>query len=315
MTWILWLVVAGAAALGYDLARVFIERAGLGDGFDGLLHLRVGGEEDFVAFLGAVGGHENFLLDLALDPVEVVGELDFGVLHVVLRKIVAEFAENVVVHFEAVRDDRLGAEIIARETGNTLLGRVEHIGAEKRFLDLMVLGRGHNDIRRDAAATGYLTAAVGLADFRRVIGNFALVVILVKRDGLVVALNKVAAGRVITRGGESQAGIFGERLPGLHEAFAEGGFADDEAAVVVLNGARNDFRGGGGVVVDQDDDGHVQALIAAHGEEAALWRAAAVIRNDKLTFFKEHVADGNGFIEQTAGIAAEIENRSEEHTS
>src|SRR5258708_15297962 len=203
MTWIRWLVVAGAGARGYDLAGGFMEGAGLGDGFDGLLHLRVSGEEDFVAFLGAVGGHEDFLLDLALDPIEVVGELDFGVLHVVLRKVVAEFAENVVVHFEAVRDDRLGAAIIARETGNTLLGRIEHIGAEQRFLELVVLGRGHNDIRRDAAATGYLTAAVGLADFRRVIGNFALGVIFVKRDGLVVALNQAAAVRVITRGGES----------------------------------------------------------------------------------------------------------------
>src|SRR5260221_13900370 len=112
MTWILWLVVAGAAALGYDLAGVFIERAGLGDGFGGLLHLRVGGEEAFVAFLGAVGGHENFLLDLALDPVEVVGELDFSVLHVVLRKIVAEFTDDVVVHFKAVGDRGLGAEVV-----------------------------------------------------------------------------------------------------------------------------------------------------------------------------------------------------------
>src|SRR5260370_32407264 len=148
MTWILWLVVAGAAALGYDLARIFIERAGLGDGLDGLLHLRVGGEEDFVAFLGAVGGHENFLLDLALDPVEVVGELDFGVLHVVLRKVVAEFAENVVVHFEAVRDDRLGAEAIAREAGNTLLGRIEHVCAKQRFLALVVLGSRTDRSRR-----------------------------------------------------------------------------------------------------------------------------------------------------------------------
>src|SRR5258708_21665698 len=182
MTWILWLVVAGAGARGYDLAGGFMEGAGLGDGFDGLLRLRVGGEEDFVAFLGAVGGHENFLLDLALDPVEVVGELDFGVLHVVLRKVVAEFAENVVVHFEAVRDDRLGAEIIARETGNTLLGRVEHIGAEQRFLELVVLGRGHNDIRRDAAATGYLTPAIGLANFRRVLVAFAFFLLFVNAD-------------------------------------------------------------------------------------------------------------------------------------
>src|SRR5258708_2218362 len=312
MTWIRWLVVAGAAALGYYLARIFIERASLGDGFDGLLHLRVGGEEDFVAFLGAVGGHENFLLDFALDPVEVVGELDFGVLHVVLRKVVAEFAENVVVHFEAVGDGGLGAEIIARETGNALLGRIEHVRAEQRFLELVVFGRGHNDIRRDAATTGYLTAAIGLADFRRVHGDLALVVIFVKGDGFVIALDQAAAGRVVTRGGESQASVFGERLHGLDETFAEGGFADDEASVVVLNGARDDFGRGCGVVVDQDDDRHVHALIAAHGVEAALWRAAAVIGNDKLTFFKEHVADGNGFVEQAAGIATKIEDQAVE---
>ena len=81
---------------------------------------------------------------------------------------------------------------------------------------------------------------------------------------------------------------------------------------MVLNCARDDFGGGSGIVVDQNDEGHGHALITAYRCEAALRRAAAVIGNDDLAFFEEHVADGNGFVEQTAGIAAEVEDQAVE---
>jgi len=77
---------------------------------------------------------------------------------------------------------------------------------------------------------------------------------------------------------------------------------------VILNGAGDDFGGGGGVVVDEDDEGNVHALIAANGVEAALRGAASVIGDDELILFEEHVADGDGFIEEAAGIAAHVED-------
>ena len=176
----------------------------------------------------------------------------------------------------------------------------------------MSLGAVDDDVGRDAAAAGYLAAAIGLANLRRMIGNFALVVIFVKGDGFVIALDEAAAGSVVTRGGESEAGVFREGLDRLHEALAEGGFANDQAAIVILNGAGDDFGGGSGVVVDEDDEGNGHALIAANGVEAALRSAAAVIGNDELTLFEEHVANGDGFIEKAAGIAAHVEDEAVE---
>src|SRR5208283_1522150 len=170
----------------------------------------IGFEKDFEAFLSAVGGHEDFLLDLALDPILIVGHFGLGVADVALGQVIAEFLHDVVIHFKAVSDVGLGAE----------------------------------EVGGDAAATGDLAAAVGLTNLRGVLGDFAFVVIFVERDGFVIALNEASAGRVIAGGGEGEAGVFRERRDGLHETLAESGFANDEATVVILDGAGNDFSGG-----------------------------------------------------------------------
>jgi len=63
-------VIEGAAvALGDDFARVLIKGAGLRNGLDGLLYLRVGFEKDFETVLHAERGHEDFLFNLALYPI------------------------------------------------------------------------------------------------------------------------------------------------------------------------------------------------------------------------------------------------------
>ena len=54
--------------------------------------------------------------------------------------------------------------------------------------------------------------------------------------------------------------------------------------------------------------GNGDALIAADRVVAALGRSAAVMRNDELIFVEEHVADGYGFVQQAAGIAAHVED-------
>ena len=75
---------AGAAPLGHDFASVFVERAGLRDGVNGFLNLGIGFEKNLEAFLGSVAGHKDFLLDLAFDPVLVLGKPRLGVADVVL---------------------------------------------------------------------------------------------------------------------------------------------------------------------------------------------------------------------------------------
>ncbi len=157
-----------------------------------------------------------------------------------------------------------------------------------------------------------MPSAIGQPDFRWMLGNFALVVIFVERDGFVVALNETAAGRVVTRGGKREAGVFAEWRDGLHQALAESGFADDEAAIMVLHGARNDFGGGGGIAVHENYERDVITLIAANGVVAALGGSAAMVRDDELIFVEEHVADSHGFVEQAARIAAHVENQAVE---
>ena len=125
----------------------------------------------------------------ALDPVLIFGDFRFGVVYVVLRQIIAKSFHHGIVHFKLLGDGGLSAEIIAREAADSGFYGNENVGAEKRFFKFVQLGRGHDDVGRDAAATGNLATAVGELDLRGMLGNFALVVILVERDGFVITLN------------------------------------------------------------------------------------------------------------------------------
>ncbi len=87
-----------------------------------------------------------------------------------------------VVDFKFVGDVGLGAEVIAGEAADAGFRGEEDVGAEKGFLKFVELGRGHDDVRSDAAAAGDLAAAVGELDLRGMVGDFAFVVILVERN-------------------------------------------------------------------------------------------------------------------------------------
>src|SRR6516225_7148768 len=113
-----------------------------------------------------------------------------------------------------------------------------------------------------------------------VVRNLAFVMIFVKRDGLVVALNQATARSVVTGRSEGETGILGERSDRLNQALAESGFANNQSTIMILNRASDDFRGRGRIIVDQDHQWNIQALIAANGVEPTLRRAAPVIRDD-----------------------------------
>ena len=211
-----------------------------------------------------------------------------------------------------MRDGGTLAEIRASEAADACFRRIEHVKAEKLLLEFVEPGLGNDDVRRDAAATGDLAGAVSKLDLGWMIGNFALVVVLIERDGFVIALNQSAARSVVAGGGEREARVFAERLYGLYEPLTERSLTDDEAAIVILHRAGNNFRGRGGVVIHQDDERNRDALIAADGVIAMVLRSAAVMRNDELIFFKEHVADCNRFVEKTAWIAPHVENEAVE---
>src|SRR5207245_2469194 len=103
----------------------------------------------------------------------------------------------------------------------------EHICAQQGFFEFCELGSWDVNIRGDAAATGYLAAAVGQLDLAWMLWNFALIVVFVKGNGLVVALDEATAGSVVTGGSQGQASVFTERRDRLHQTLAERGFAYD----------------------------------------------------------------------------------------
>ena len=194
------------------------------------------------------------------------------------------------------------------------LGEVEErIVLQQRVLEVIALDRRYAHVGSNAAAA--VNGAAAVREFHFAVGvvgilrAVAIVVIVVKRNVAVVALNQAPAGRVVARRGQSQSGIFRQRIHGLYESFAEGDFADDQAAVMILNRSGNDFGGGGGRAVDQHHDGIIFAAVAVLRDVALLGGCAAVMGNDQLTPLQEFVRHANAFAEQASGIAAQIEDQ------
>ena len=92
-------------------------------------------------------------------------------------------------------------------------------------------------------------------------------------------LNRASAGRVVKRGGERQAGAFGQREHILHQALAEARLADDGGAVVILQGAGHDFGSAGGLLVDQ----HGQRELIRRGDGGNVLDFSATLRPRTVT--------------------------------
>ena len=79
---------------------------------------------------------------------------------------------------------------------------------------------------------------------------------------------------------------------------------------MILNRAGNDLRRRSREAVHQHDDRIILAAVAVLRDVALLRRGAAVMRNDELSLLQELVGHANAFAQQSAGIAAQIENQS-----
>ncbi len=137
-----------------------------------------------------------------------------------------------------------------------------------------------------------------------------VVVVVVERNACVVALDEAARGRVVVIGGQRQAGILAQVVDGLHQALAEGGFADDQRAVVILQRAGDDLSRRSGAAVDQHDDGEGLAVVAVGRGVVLVGIGAAALRDDGLALGQQVVADVDCLAQQAAGIAAQIEHQS-----
>ena len=184
--------------------------------------------------------------------------------------------------------------------------RLSWKGLDLTGVDLLV-GRDAAAAVDGASGVGELDLAIGVV--LGCVGRVADVVVVVERDVVVVALDEAAGGRVVVVGREGEAGVFGDLEDGLDEALAEGGFADDEGAVVILQGAGDDLGGRGGVAIDEDDDGELRPLLAVGGAVDLVGEGAAALRDDDLTLVEKLVAHVDGFVEQAAGVAAEIDEK------
>src|SRR5208282_140874 len=183
----------------------------------------------FQAFFLAEGIDEEFALEVGAQPVVALDHLGFGIGDFFLVKEFAELLQRRFVHFEALRD-----LVSARVALSKIKQRVV---LQQRVLELGGLVGCKLHVRSDAAAAIHRASAVRELDL--VVGvilfPLAIIVIIVEREIGVIALDQASAGGVVLRGGEGQAGIFRQRIHGLHQALAERDFANDKAAIVVLN--------------------------------------------------------------------------------
>src|SRR3954468_23680789 len=94
----------------------------------------------------------------------------------------------------------------------------------------------------------------------------------------------------------------------LHETLPEARLAKDERAVVILKRAGDNFGRGGRVLVRENDEGSGrQGRIATRHVRLCL-AVPCADRRDLLTVLEEQIADREALIEDTAGIAAEVEH-------
>src|SRR5579863_6632804 len=126
---------------------------------------------------------------------------------------------------------------------------------------------------------------------------------------LVVTLDQASAGGVIVSGGECQSGIFGERINGLNQPFAEGNLARDQAAVMILNSSGDNLSRRCRESVHQDNQRIILPAIAMLRHVTLLGGGASVMRNNYLTLFQELVGNANAFTQQAAGVATQVKNQ------
>ncbi len=232
-----------------------------------------------------------------------VVDVRFGESDLLLLQEVAEVLHHLVIGLPVVLDVPVE---------QVVLGEVEErVVLQQRVLELGVLLRRERDVGRDAAAAEHLAAAIGLFDFlvRIVVLVLEVVVVVVKRNAGVFALDEAARRRVVLRRGESEAGVLGERIDRLDQPLAERGLAGDEAAVVVLNGARHNLGGRRGAAIHQHDQRILLAAVAVRGFVNLFGGGAPAMRNDHRAAAQELIGNVNAFAQQSAGIAAQVEDQ------
>src|ERR1019366_4696824 len=182
----------GVIALRDDPLGVVRLLLGLGKQFQCLGHSRVVFGMCLHAFLLTKFVDEQFGLDIGFDPIAVRRQVRLGEGGLLFIQKLAEVLHHRVVNFKLLVDFVVD---------DVVLGEVEEgIFLQQRVLELVGFRRRDLHVGSDAAATVNGAPAVGHLDF--VIGVIGIVVaivivIVVKRDAAVIALDQASARRVI----------------------------------------------------------------------------------------------------------------------
>src|SRR5436853_1339497 len=189
------------AAFGDYPLGVFRQLLSLREQFEGFDHLRVGLGPDLEPFVLAEGVNEDLALDGRMQPIAVLKQVRLGVSDLLLIQEFAEVVHHIVVHFKILT--HLMASRVA-------LGEVEEgVMLQESILEAIGLLGRDLDIRSNSAAAVYRTPTVSQFDFAvdAIFFAVAIVIIVVKRNPGVVALDKASAGRVVLGGCQREAGI------------------------------------------------------------------------------------------------------------
>src|SRR5712692_4296994 len=231
-------------------------------------------------------------------------------------------------------------------SGRSALRRSERLTLQQleRLLELEVLVRGELErSRRLVLALGRRLGAGAL----RLVGPAVLFLLVDevlfqirlaqpprgRRSGILdhdigddaLRLDRAAARRVVTGGGQLDRGVVAQGQYRLHRALAESRRAQQRRALVVLQRARDDFGGGGRAAVDEHDHRHgldrrgqvLEVIVAVApqvvfrgGDEFALGvLGAAVGRYHQHPRRQERGGDAHRAVQEPARIVAQVENK------
>src|SRR5580704_9831645 len=131
------LIEVAAGALRHDLAYILIECARLWNGFDSFLYLRIGLELYLEAFLHSEVRDQDFLLNLPLYPIRVLGEVRLGIANAVLGEIFAKRLHYAIVDVKFFCDSRLIPHEGAGEASYPTFQRIKNICSEQILLKMI----------------------------------------------------------------------------------------------------------------------------------------------------------------------------------
>ena len=273
-------------------------------------------------------GHEAFDLEHEEMVVEVLQAVGGVLLEAVaVHPTAGGKVDEIVKDGKRVVDLQIGVEVGDAGVGAVKVGPylwklVDDALAAALLVELGGRGGvdGYEDVGHDAttAIDGTTTGGlilervgqvdgVGAEELAVLIAAAVLVVVLVA--ALSVGALDAASGRgEVASCGEAYLAAVGKGVHGLHKPFAVAAPPDKSAAVPILYGTADNLGGRGGLLVDEHHERAFAEVAPAVGAEVLTWAYATFLVDNQLAVGEELVGKSAGYVEESATVAAEVEN-------